>query len=495
MTRLSYTFRRATALVVLAASLSACGTSNVNYVTGESQRGAYTWAQERQLGAQADQQIVAQFGVYDDPALSAYVSDIAQRTLQTSAYSAETTPAEIRNSPFTFRVLDSPVVNAFALPGGYVYVTRGLLAYLNNEAQLSVVVGHEIGHVLARHGSEQAQRAQLGQLGVLGATVLGGVIGGGRVANGIAQYGSQGAQLLLLKYGRDAEREADQAGVAYAGFAGYDATQAASFFQSLKRLGTESGQQLPDFLSTHPDPGEREQTIRQLAAAGQNGTNVDAQDFLRHIDGIILGDDPRQGFSEGSTFYHPELRFAFDFPQGWMVQNSPQAVQIAEPNGRAAIQMTLVQQTSAQAAAQALTSQQGVQSNGGRATTVNGNRAVTVEGLAAGQQGNVQFVATFIEYGGAVYQLLGIAPQQVFSQYGRTMLQSEQSFRTLTDARYLNRQPTRVDVTRLSRSGSIQSLIAGKTLPGGLTAEDVAIMNEVSLTEQIPSGTTVKLPK
>jgi predicted Zn-dependent protease len=493
--RLPFLASRVAALAVLAVSLSACGTSNVNYVTGETQRGAYTWAQERQIGAESDQQIVAQFGIYDDPALAAYVEGIAQNTLQTSAYSATTTPAEIRSTPFTFRVLDSPVVNAFALPGGYVYLTRGLLAYLNNEAQLSVVLGHEIGHVLARHGSQQAQRAQLGQFGVLGAAVLGGVLGGGRVAEGIAQYGSQGAQLLLLNYGRDAEREADQAGVAYAGFAGYDATEAAGFFRSLQRLGAESGSSLPNFLSTHPDPGERAQTIVQLAAQGQNGTNVDAPEYLRRIDGIVLGEDPRQGFSEGSTFYHPELRFRFDFPNGWQVQNSPQAVQISSPNRDAAIQMTLVQQTSAQAAAQALATQQGVQSSGARSTTINGNRAATVDGTATTQQGALQFTATFIEYGGSVYQILGLAPQASFSQNERAFRQTAQSFARLTEARYLNRQPTRLNVTTTSRGASIQSLISGRTLPGGITAEDVAIMNEVSLTESLPAGRSVKLPQ
>jgi predicted Zn-dependent protease len=487
---------RAASVSVLAITLSACGTANTNYVTGESQRGAYTWAQERQIGAESDQQIVAQFGVYDDPALAAYVNGIAQTTLQTSAYSAPTTPAEIRSTPFTFRVLDSPVVNAFALPGGYVYVTRGLLAYLNNEAQLSVVLGHEIGHVLARHGSQQAQRAQLGQFGVLGAAVLGGVLSrNGRVAEGIAQYGSQGAQLLLLRYGRDAEREADQAGVAYAGFAGYDATQASGFFRSLQRLGAESGSAIPNFLSTHPDPGERAQTILQLAAQGQNGTQVDAPEYLRRIDGIVLGEDPRQGFTEGSTFYHPELRFQFDFPAGWQVQNSPQAVQISSPNGDAAIQMTLVQQTSAQAAAQALATQQGVQSSGARSTTINGNRAATVEGTATTQQGALQFTATFIEYGGAVYQILGIAPQAAFAQNERAFRQAGQSFARLTESRYLNRQPTRLDVTTTSRGASIQSLLRGRTLPGGVTAEDVAIMNEVDLAEALPAGRSIKLPQ
>ena len=217
-------------LAVLVVTLSACGTTNQNFVTGEEQRGAYTWQQERELGAQADQQIVAQFGLYaEDPELTAYVERIAQDVLQTSAYTDPSTPVEVRNTPFVFRVLDSPVVNAFALPGGFIYVTRGLLSYLENEAQLAVVLGHEVGHVLGRHSSEQAARAQLNQFGLIGAAVLGGVVGGGNVAQGILEYGSTGVQLLQLKYGRGAEREADMAGVAYAEFAGYDAAEAARF--------------------------------------------------------------------------------------------------------------------------------------------------------------------------------------------------------------------------------------------------------------------------
>ena len=482
-------------LIATAFGLSACGTTNVNYVTGQSQRGAYTWAQERQIGAEADQQIVAQYGIYDDAALSEYVDRIAQGVLQTSAYSDQATPAEIRNTPFTFRVLDSPVVNAFALPGGFVYVTRGLLSHVENEAQLAVVLGHEIGHVLARHSSEQAQRAQLGQLGVVGATILGGVLGGGRVAEGIAQYGSQGAQLLLLRYGRDAEREADQAGVAYAEFAQYDAAEAAKFFHSLKRITDESGQSIPTFLSTHPDPGEREQTVRQLAAQTPGGTQVEQAPYLRAIDGIVLGEDPRQGYADESTFYHPELRFSFDFPTGWRVQNSPQAVQIGEPNGQAVIQLTLVQQSSAQAAAQGFASQQGIQVTDSRRTTINGNAAATVEGAAQSQQGAIQFSTTFIEFGGNVYQITGLTSPNGYSQYRSAFQRTAQSFQRLTEARYLNRQPSRLDVTTLSRSATIQSLISGKALPLGVTAEDVAIMNQVELTQALPSGTTVKLPR
>ncbi len=489
--------RRST-LLLTAVLLSACGTTNQNLVTGESQRGAYSWQQEVQLGTEADQQIQAQFGVYnEDAALTAYVERVAQDVLQTSAYTDPNTPAEIRNTPFHFRVLDSPVVNAFALPGGYVYVTRGLLAYVENEAQLAVVLGHEIGHVLGRHSSEQAARAQLNQFGLLGAAVLGGVLGGGRVAEGILNYGGTGLQLLQLKYSRGAEREADMAGVAYAEFADYDATQAARFFVSLQRLGEEAGQSVPNFLSTHPDPGERAQTIPQLAASDPRyqGTKVEAQEYLRMVEGIVLGEDPRQGYTEGNVFYHPELRFRLSYPQGWQTQNSPAAFLMGEPNGQAVIQLTLAQQSSAQAAGQALASQQGVQVQSQGAVSVNGNRAYRVEGAAQQQNGAVAFSATFIEYGGNVYQILGLTSTNGFSQYRNAFRSTANSFVRLTDSRYLNREPSRLEVTTARGGASLQSLLRGRTLPPGLTAEDVAIMNQLTLSQAIPSGQPVKLPE
>ena len=495
MRHVSSAFRRALLLPLLL-SVAACGTTNRNLVTGEDQRGAYSWAQEVQLGQQADQQIQAQFGVYDDPRLNAYVQRVAQDVLSTSAYTDPSTPAEIQNSPFTFRVLDSPVVNAFALPGGFVYVTRGLMAYLENEAQLAVVLGHEIGHVLGRHSSAQAQRAQRNQFGLLGAAVLGGVLGGGQVAEGILNYGGQGVQLLQLKYGRGAEREADQAGVAYAEFAGYDATEAANFFISLQRLGGSDGR-VPNFLSTHPDPGERAQTIPQLANSDPRyqGTEVNADQYLGQIEGIIVGEDPRQGFTEGNTFYHPELRFEMDYPRGWQTQNSPQAFIMGEPNGRAVIQFTLAQGGSAEAAARQFASQQGVQVQGSRATSVNGNPAYRVEGAAAQQNGALGFSATFIEYGGNVYQILGLTAQQALNQYVQTFRQTADSFERLTDRRYLDRQPSRLEVTTTRGGASIQSLLRGRALPPGLTEEEVAIMNQVQLGEIIPSGRRVKLPE
>ncbi|WP_412061425.1 M48 family metalloprotease [Rubrivirga sp. IMCC45206] len=476
--------------------VAACGTTNVNYVTGEEQRGAYTWAQEVQLGTEADGQISSQFGLYDsDQALNAYVERIAREVLETSAYTDPNTPSEIRNTPFYFRILDSHVPNAFALPGGYIYVTRGLLAYLENEAQLAVVLGHEIGHVLGRHSSEQAARAQLSQFGLIGAAVLGGVVGGGNVAQGILEYGGTGLQLLQFKYGRGAEREADQAGVAYAEFANYDAAQAARFFVALQRLSENSGSAVPNFLSTHPNPAERAQTIPQLAAQYQGEKRVLAEPYLGQIDGIVLGEDPRQGFVEGNTFLHPELRFQFAFPQGWQTQNSPAAFLMGEPNGQAILQLTLAQQSSAQEAGRALAAQQGVQVQSSGALTIGGNRAYRVEGAAQQQNGAVAFSATFIEYGGNVYQILGLTAVNSFNRYGGVFRQTAESFRRLTDSGALNRQPVRLDVVTLRSAASIQDLLRGRALPSGVTADEIAIMNQVELNERIPAGREVKLPE
>lgn len=492
------TFRRTTIPLVLLLLLSGCGTTNTNYITGEEQRGAYTWAQEVQLGTEADQQIQAQFGLYDeDPALTAYVERVAQAVLETSAYNDPSTPAEVRNTPFYFRILDSPAVNAFALPGGYIYVTRGLLAYLENEAQLAVVLGHEIGHVLGRHSSEQAARAQLSQLGLVGAAILGGVVGGGQVAEGILNYGGTGLQLLQLKYGRGAERESDLAGVAYAEFAGYESSEAARFFVALQRLGEASGRGgIPNFLSTHPNPGERAQTIPQLATEyDQPGDVVNAAEYLARIEGIVLGEDPRQGFVEGNTFYHPDLRFRFSFPRGWQTQNSPAAFIMGEPNGQAIIQLTLAQQSSAEAAARALASQQGVQVSGSGSVNVGGNRAYRVEGTAQQQNGTLGFSATFIEYGGNVYQVLGITASSSLRQYVGAFRSTADSFDRLTDSRYLNRQPSRLEVTTPSSSTTLQSLLRGRPLPSGMTEEEIAIMNQVRLGDTILGGQRVKLPE
>lgn len=500
-------WRLSAPILALFLILSGCGTSNFNPVTGQNQRGAYSWAQQVELGTQADQQIVAQYGLLDDADVTAYVDAVGEQVL-TQALDAiqgaidagqvqgdAASFAEIRRTPFAFRVLDSPVVNAFALPGGYTYVTRGLLSHLDNEAQLAMVLGHEIGHVLAQHSSRQAYQAQLGQIGLIGGAIAGSIIGGGRVGQGILEYGSAGAQLLFLSYGRDAEREADRAGVAYSEFAGYDASEAARFFRSLARIQASSGGSLPSFLSTHPDPSEREQTIPELAAQYDTGVNVGTEGYMNEIDGIVIGENPREGFVENGVFYHPELAFRFDVPSGWQTSNTRQAVIIQQPNGSAALQLTLAGQSSASAAAQELRSQQGVSVTGQQNFTANGISGVMLEGQATSQQGSVAFLASYLEYGGNVYEILGLTAPQSYSSYGAQFNQTARSFARLTDSRYLNRQPIRLEVVAAARTAPFSSFLQGRPEVPGLTPEGLAILNQVDLNDTIQSGTLLKLPR
>ena len=197
---------------------------------------------------------------------------------------------------------------------------------------------------------------------------------------------------------------------------------------------------------------------------------------------------------EGNRFYHPDLRFQLAVPSGWQTQNSPSAFVMGEPNGRAVIQMTLASEGSAQAAGRALAAQQGVTAQTSRATSVNGNTGYLVEGTAAQQNGSVAFSATFVEYGGNVYQLLGLTAAASFNQYAPTFRSTAGSFARLTDRQYINRQPSRLEVMETRSRTTIQDLLRGRTIPDGITADEIAIMNQVTLTEAIPAGTSVKLP-
>ena len=287
--------------IIIITTLNSCVSIQVSPVSGNKRAYGYTWEKEIQIGKEADQEIIAQYGLYDDEKLSAYVSELGEKLLEVSHFNRESTPVQYQNTKFTFRVLNSPVVNAFALPGGYVYVTRGLLAHLDNEAQLMVVLGHEIGHVAARHASQRAAEQQFGQLAIIGGAVLGqsfGLDGGS-----ILQLSGQTAQLLFLSYGRDDERESDALGVEYSAMIGYEAAEGGEFFTSLKRISEKAGFNIPSHLSSHPDPGEREKKIPQLAkeweAKGYDQSIIDQEEYLKMTDGIMYGENPREGFERG----------------------------------------------------------------------------------------------------------------------------------------------------------------------------------------------------
>ncbi|NTS40110.1 M48 family metalloprotease [Flavisolibacter sp. BT320] len=456
-----------------------------NPVTGKRQVVTMSTEQELAMGHEADPQIVAQFGLYPDSAMQLYMRQEGQKMAALSH----------RNDiQYGFRVLNSNVINAFAIPG-YVYFTRGILAHFNNEAQFQGVLGHELGHIAARHTVIQQRNQMLGQVGIIAGAIISPQFGQ------FAESAMQGLQLMLLKNSRDDEREADKLGVEYSTKAGYDATEMAGFFNTLKRQGEQSGgEALPNLLSTHPDPGERNQTVAQLASEwkqqlGLSNPKINRETYLRKIEGIIYGEDPREGFVEASVFYHPELRFQFPIPQGWQYQNTPQMVQMAPQDGRALMMLTLAQGSSLEQAASAAFQQyQLTQAGSPRSTTINGLPALQVEGQQQQQNGGVlRTLSTFIQHNNLIYHLIGVTSAADYAAYGQYFLSSMQNFRTLTDASKLNRKPERIRLKSVSAATTLEQALRGWGMPAARLNE-LAILNGMNLSDRLAAGTLVKVP-
>lgn len=490
-------------LVSLATALrlapTARAVSEPSAITGERRSFALSWEDEVKQGAEADKEIVTQMGLYDDPQVQAYVESVGQRVLAASTFNRSDTPEMYRETKFTFRVLDSPVVNAFALPGGYVYVTRGLLAHADNEAQLAVVLGHEIAHVAARHASLQARRSQWGQIGMIAGAILGQAVLGERMPNfaqNVLQSGGQALQVFMLRYSREAEHEADTLGMDYALTAGYAAGEAARFFDTLRRISEREGKGLPTWMSSHPDPGNRADRVVGMARERPAGPaeRIVAQDrYLQAIEGLIVGEDPRQGFVQNNVFYHPVLRFQMPVAPNWQVENQPTALIFAEPNGRAMMGLRLATASRTRDAAAQFVSENKVQVTASGDTAVNGLPTSVVVGRVATEQGQLGVWNALIEYEGKVYSVLGYAPAQVFDQVRGTFESVAGGFSPLRDAQMANVQPARLRVVRAEQRAPFASYVPA-SLPPTVSAEEVAIMNQISLETNVPAGAALKVP-
>lgn len=487
-------------LLVLGLIVSACSVQQ-SAISGNKRAYGYSWNQEKQIGKDADQQIQQQYGLYDSDELQNYVDKIGQKMLAVSHMNRADTPDEYKGTDFYFRVLDSPVVNAFALPGGYIYVTRGLLSHLDNEAQLSVVLGHEVGHVIARHASQRAFEQQMGQVALIGGAIGGEMLGlpGGDILG----IGSQAAQLLFLSYNREDERESDRLGVEYASMQHYKAAEGAQFFISLKRMSKQSGQSIPDWQSTHPDPAERAKSIPELAeqwrAKGYEQTIDNIDEYMAKLDKMIYGENPREGFTRNGNFYHPEMKFQFPYPEGWQVINQRSLVAIVNRDKDAVSIMTLDgNSTSAEASISEFLNQEGITTVGKSKAESNGLAAFRAE--ATGQTGDgtqLKFYIYAIEYGGSIYRLLNYTTVEKYGTYVSRFNDITSGFSKLTDPDILNIQPVRLQTLKASRTGTFQSFLPTElgSLSTTVSAQDLAIMNQVELDDQIKVGTWLKLPK
>jgi predicted Zn-dependent protease len=455
-----------------------------NPVTGRNDFMLMSKEQEIAMGQQSDPEIKSFFGIYNDDKLQRFINEKGQQMAGVS---------HRKDLKYEFKVVDSPVVNAFAVPGGYVYFTRGIMAHFNNEAEFAGVLGHEIGHITARHSAKQYSNAQLAQIGLVAGSVI-----SPEFAQ-MADMASTGVQLLFLKFGRDAESQSDKLGVEYSTKIGYDAQEMAGFFKTLDRM-REGGEEVPTFLSTHPDPADREQKVAKEAEAWKRKTNaadlkVNRDSYLRMIDGIVYGEDPKQGFVENNVFYHPDLKFQFPVPTQWQLQNTPQQVQMGEPNGRALMMMTLAQGNSLESAAQALLQQYKLSHVESRKINVNGLSAIAVIADQAQQQQQGQSVRTLsylIQYGQNIYVMLGASALGDFNSYYPLFQNTMGGFSVLNDQDKINRQPQRVRIKTVQQNGTLSQALTSFGMNQSKLKE-LSVLNGMQLNDQVQKGMLIKV--
>jgi len=452
--------------------IAAC---TMNPATGQRQLTLMSEAQEIQMGQQTHPEVLATFGAYDDPEWQSYIQELGSKIAATS---------ERPELDWTFTVLDDPVVNAMALPGGFIYVNRGILANFNSEAELASVLGHEIGHVTARHSVEAMSRAQLAQLGLGVAAVA---------SEEFRQYAglaSQGLGILFLKFGRDDENQSDALGLRYLVRSGYDPYQMPKVFQTLDRVSQSQGMRgNPEWMSTHPDPGNRVQNIDarigQLPLEQRQGT-VGRESYMKRLSGLIYGNDPRQGYTIGQTYYHPKLAFKIDFPDQWRIINQRQAVGALSPNRDAAVVLTLSEKDSPRAAFDAFFQQQGIERGTNQGRYLYSFRAVDPQTGAYTADGLIGF----LDHGGRVYQLMGYTAPATWRGYGGAMQSSLASFQRVTERRYLEVEPKRLDVVSLPTGMTLTEFARRYTATAEVS--ELAILNGVNPDTTLEKGALVK---
>jgi predicted Zn-dependent protease len=462
--------------LALAFFVVSCAT---NPATGGKMLSLVSESQEIQMGQQFSQEVESSMPLVDDAELQAYVEGVG---LALAAVS------ERPDLPWSFRVVDDPVVNAFALPGGPVYVTRGILAHFSSEAEMAAVLGHEVGHITARHSVEQISRAQLAGIGLAVGSIL---------SRDIARYSglaSQGLQVLFLSFGRDDEHESDMLGVRYAGRVDYDVRESVTMHEKLDRIGDLSnGGGIPGWLSTHPSSEDRIERLHALVDTipGLADAKVGRNEYLFHIDDLVYGEDPRQGYFAQSLFLHPDLRFQIRFPDGWQTANLPSVVGGQSPSQDAIVQLTLASDGSSHAeAARAFFSQEGLTSGRVGRERINGLPATLGSFQAQTEQGMLEGIAAFLDHGGLTYRIMGYTVQGRLNNYQNGFLRFIRSFEILTDRAALSVEPMRIELYTLERASSIAEISRRKPSPASETS--LAILNGVEETERIPAGSTIK---
>jgi len=453
-----------------------------NPVTGKRELMLLSESDEIKLGQETDPQIVREYGIYEDPQLTAYVNGICQRLGKVS---------HRPNLTYHLKILDASVVNAFAVPGGYVYFTRGILATLNNEAELAGVMGHEIGHITARHSAKQYSRAQLAQIG-LG---VGSLFIDSSVLSGLAQLG---VGMLFLSFSRDNEREADDLGVEYSSRGGYDANQMASFFETLERMNPGSDRTgLPGWFSTHPSPVDRVKAVRMRTnewqkKLGTRDLRVNQDGYCREIDGLVYGEDPRQGYVADGIFYHPGMRFQFPVPSQWKLNNTHTQVQMVNEGQDALIVFLVSAGASPQDAASKFASETKASVIRTEALRVNGLSSHRLHSEIRTQKAVYQLLSYFIQKDKRIFVFHGLTTSDRFQNYRSLFDHTMRQFRDLTEARRIHVEPDRIRIRTIRAAGPLENEFRSFGVPDD-KMNSLALLNGRDLKQVVPANSPLKI--
>jgi predicted Zn-dependent protease len=475
--------------VVALALLVACA---VNPVTGEREILIMSPAEEAAAGKQGAEQVAREMGLVDDPELRQYVAEIGARLAKHSPRQEVT---------YHFDVVDMPEANAFALPGGYVYVSRGLLALVNTEAELANVIGHEIGHVAARHHAQRQTRAAgVGIASALG-SIAAGVLGGSSAASAAAQLGQVAGAGLIASYSRDQEHQSDEVGQAMAAQAGWSAEGMTQFLSSLDaetrlQLGGTRG---ASFLDSHPStPARVEATAARARALPQGATWVLARDrasFLARLDGLLVGDDPAQGIFRDSLFVHPVLDFQIQYPNSWATRNAATAVGAVSPDQQAIVKLVARGPGSdPRAVAERDAAEGKLQLQDAGPRRIGGLSAWHARTRIAAQGGvTLRIELTWIAHRGFVYRIDGMVNEDKLEQHGAALTRTAQSFRPLSAAERAGIAARRLRVAR-ARQGETLAALSRRT--GNVwDVPRTSVMNAISETERLRAGDPIKIAR
>jgi len=459
----------------------------VNPVTGKKEIMLISQSMEISMGKKIDQGLRQEYGIYADPRLNAYVAAIGQKI---APHTHRT------NLKYHFAVLDTPVQNAFAAPGGYIYITRGLLAMMNSEAELATILGHELGHVNARHSARAMTRNIIFSIGLAVAGELSEDI------KKVAPITQIAANLLFLKYSRDNEYEADTLGVVYSRKARYSPPQMVNFFHSIQRLKKMAGgSSLPNFLSTHPLTQKRIDKVKAQLQPPDRQLAIRKNGYIQKINGMVYGLNPRQGYVQNNRFFHPDMKFSFRIPAGWRVQNTPQRVMMGPKNGQAIIILM------AQSSQQKLDQYANTKMTGFKNTKLLSKGFRRINNLNAyhtlfnitpsvdnsNQPGKITTVLlSNIRKENYIFTFFSSALDNHFKVYQKVLGSTVNSFKTLNDPSHLNKQPARVRVVRVPRAQQLQQYLTTQRISQKLWPH-ITLINGMELTAPLTANQLIKI--